>query len=184
MLRAICPSSGAIARALPRARFTAPISQLLPRSTAYAKCAWPIQRRTLFANPPQVIKGTVNDPTPIPAPDKTHGSWHWTAERSIAVALIPLTIAPFIAGSLHPVTDAILAATLIVHSHIGFQSCIIDYFPCREFPKLGSMMHWVLRVSTILVLLGFYEYNTNDVGLTETIRRIWTAKKEPKEPKN
>jgi succinate dehydrogenase (ubiquinone) membrane anchor subunit len=39
----------------------------------------------------------------------------------ISVALIPLTIAPFTAGSLNPVTDSILAATIVIHSHIGFQ---------------------------------------------------------------
>ena len=39
----------------------------------------------------------------------------------MSAALIPLTIAPFAAGSLNPVMDALLCAGLIIHSHIGFQ---------------------------------------------------------------
>lgn len=43
-------------------------------------------------------------------------------ERGISVALVPLTIAPFAAGSLNPILDATFIAALLVHSHIGFQS--------------------------------------------------------------
>jgi hypothetical protein len=42
--------------------------------------------------------------------------------RLIAAGLVPLTIAPFAAGSLNPTTDAILCATLLIHSHVGFES--------------------------------------------------------------
>lgn len=38
-----------------------------------------------------------------------------------SAALVPLTIAPFAAGSLNPITDAVLCATILIHSHIGFQ---------------------------------------------------------------
>lgn len=41
--------------------------------------------------------------------------------RLVAVGLIPLTIAPFAAGSLNPTTDAILCSLIILHSHVGFQ---------------------------------------------------------------
>lgn len=64
---------------------------------------------------------------------------------------------------------------LVVHSHIGFESCVIDYFPKRRVPKTRVAMHWILRISTVLVGVGLYEFETNDVGLTEAIKRIWTA---------
>ena len=72
----------------------------------------------------------------------THGSYHWTFERHaihpivikpgtwsvtdcvdrvISLGLIPLTAAPFIGGSLNPITDAVLCGMLLAHSHIGFQ---------------------------------------------------------------
>lgn len=41
--------------------------------------------------------------------------------RLVAVGLVPLTLAPFAAGSLNPVMDSILCALLVVHSHIGFE---------------------------------------------------------------
>lgn len=41
--------------------------------------------------------------------------------RAVCVGLIPVTIAPFAAGSLNPVMDAVLCTLLVAHSHIGFQ---------------------------------------------------------------
>lgn len=66
----------------------------------------------------------------------------------MSVALIPLTIAPFAAGSLNPVTDALLAAVLIIHSHIGFESCVIDYIPTRKYGSFAKIMGWVLKLAT------------------------------------
>jgi hypothetical protein len=63
--------------------------------------------------------------------DMEHGAWiegddikEHNADkrtRAISVGLIPLTLAPFAAGSLNPLTDSILCALLVVHSHIGFE---------------------------------------------------------------
>ncbi|KAF8425679.1 succinate dehydrogenase membrane anchor subunit [Tirmania nivea] len=124
---------------------------------------------------PQVIEGDVNTPAPVPDPNPVHGSYHWSFERIISAALIPLTIAPFAAGSLNPIMDAALAATVVIHSHIGFESCIIDYIPRRSMAGLHRFMRWLLNGCTALVLLGLYEFETNDVGITEAIKRIWKA---------
>lgn len=70
---------------------------------------------------PQVIHGGVNDPAPVPKSSPTHGSYHWTFERLLAVAIIPLTIAPFAAGHVNAAVDAALVFTILLHSHIGFQ---------------------------------------------------------------
>ncbi|KAL2368428.1 succinate dehydrogenase (ubiquinone) membrane anchor subunit [Blastomyces gilchristii SLH14081] len=132
-------------------------------------------RRDLLPPPPQTIQGTMNDPAPLPPTSPSHGSYHWTFERAIAVALIPLTIAPFAGGSLNPVMDAVFCGTILMHSHIGFQSCIIDYIPGRRFPKAKKAFDWLLRVMTLTVAVGLYEFETNDVGVTEAIKRIWKA---------
>jgi succinate dehydrogenase (ubiquinone) membrane anchor subunit len=42
-----------------------------------------------------------------------------------------LTIAPFAAGSLNPVTDSILCALLVIHSHIGFEYVSSLLYPRR-----------------------------------------------------
>jgi succinate dehydrogenase (ubiquinone) membrane anchor subunit len=106
----------------------------------------------------------------VPPASPSHGSYHWTFERLVSAGLIPLTIAPFAAGSLNPTTDAIL-----IHSHIGFESMVIDYIPVKRLPKTRVLFWWGLRLATVVVGVGLYEFETNDVGITEAIKRIWTA---------
>jgi succinate dehydrogenase (ubiquinone) membrane anchor subunit len=110
-----------------------------------------------------------------------------------------LTIAPFAAGSLNPVTDSILCALLVVHSHIGFEyvhhhypnigetcpsycnntnmtrSCIVDYFPKHRVPLVRNISMWALRIGTLTLGLALYSFETNDVGITEAVARLWHA---------
>lgn len=86
-----------------------------------------------------------------------------------------MTVAPFAAGTLNPTTDAILCATILIHSHIGFEAIVTDYIPGRELPKTRKAFDWALKAATVLVGVGLYEFETNDVGLTEGIKRIWKA---------
>ncbi|KAH8597671.1 CybS-domain-containing protein [Bisporella sp. PMI_857] len=131
----------------------------------------PIARPTVR----EVINGTVNDAAPVPHSSPTHGSYHWTFERLISVGLVPLTVAPFAAGSLNPTTDALLCATLLIHSHIGFGAIITDYVPVKRLPRSKFVFDWGLKLATVVVGVGLYEFETNDVGVTEAIRRIWVA---------
>ncbi|KAK2073855.1 hypothetical protein P8C59_008100 [Phyllachora maydis] len=132
-------------------------------------------RQNILPPGPQVVDGTINDPQPLPKPSPVHGSYHWTFERGMAAALVPLTVAPFAAGSLNPTLDAVLCGVLLVHSHLGMQSIIIDYVPKRRYPGAHRLVWWGLNAATAVVGLALYEFETNDVGLTEAIRRIWTA---------
>ncbi|EGC44250.1 succinate dehydrogenase cytochrome b small subunit [Histoplasma capsulatum var. duboisii H88] len=132
-------------------------------------------RRDLLPPPRQTIQGTMNDAAPIPPTSPSHGSYHWTFERSVAVALVPLTIAPFAGGSVYPVMDAVICGTLLMHSHIGFQACIIDYIPAWRMPKARKAFDWLLRIMTLVTAVGLYEFETNDIGMTEAIKRIWKA---------
>ncbi|KAI5816047.1 CybS-domain-containing protein [Pyronema omphalodes] len=142
-----------------------------PRARVFSTTA----TRAILPAGPQVIDGTVNDAAKVPETNPTHGSYHWSFERLISVALVPLTVAPFAAGSLHPITDAVLGATLVMHSHIGFQACVVDYIPHRKYPKSLKAAKWALNGATALVLYGLYEFETNDVGITEACKRIWKA---------
>lgn len=117
----------------------------------------------------------VNDPAPVPEPNAAHGSYHWAFERLLAAGIAPLAIAPFAAGSLNPTLDAVLCSGLLIHSHLGFQSCIIDYVPKREHPGLHRAAWWLLNLATVTVGVGLYEFETNDVGVTEAIKRVWKA---------
>ncbi|KAF9003081.1 CybS-domain-containing protein [Cyathus striatus] len=103
-----------------------------------------------------VYKGTVNDPTTFPPPSRVHGSYHWSFERLLSAGLVPLTLAAFAtSGSSYPVLDGLLGISLVIHSHIGFDSMIVDYLHPRKFP-VGPATTWTLR-------------------LTELIARVWTA---------
>ncbi|QSL64598.1 hypothetical protein MERGE_001899 [Pneumocystis wakefieldiae] len=132
----------------------------------------PVSFKTFFMKqglgktPPQVVLGSVNDPTPTPLPSPIHGSYHWTFERFISLSLVPLVLAPFVGSNTTPIFDAILSLGLVVHSYIGFDTCITDYFPKREYGSFSSFLRWVLRGTTGLVFLGLYEFETNDVGIT------------------
>lgn len=71
---------------------------------------------------------------------------------------------------------------------------IVDYVHKRKFPILGPVLSWTLRTATVGVLVGVYQFNTNDIGainipchpifpyltwirigLTELIAKVWTA---------
>ncbi|GJC85061.1 succinate dehydrogenase cytochrome b small subunit [Colletotrichum tofieldiae] len=119
--------------------------------------------------------GPLNKPAPVPPPSPAHGSYHWTFDRLLAAGLVPITIAPFAAGSLNPTTDAILCAMILIHSHTGFQNIIIDYVPTKHYPKSRKATMWGLNLATALVGLGLYEFETSDVGVTEAVARLWRA---------
>ncbi|TKY89977.1 hypothetical protein EX895_001275 [Sporisorium graminicola] len=121
------------------------------------------------------VKGTVNDPTPFPEPNAAHGSNHWAFERGLSVALVPLVAAGFAKHGSSAILDGAIALTLVVHSHIGFDCIIADYLHKRKFPVVGPLATWTLRATTLATLYGLYEFNTNDVGLTELIAKVWTA---------
>lgn len=111
----------------------------------------------------------------MPPPSPSHGHYHWTFDRAIAAGLVPLSVAPFAAGSLNPTLDAILCGTLLVHSHMGIQQVIIDYVPTWSYGTLRKFCIWALNGATILAGIGLYEFETTDVGLVEATKRLWKA---------
>ncbi|KAF0421473.1 mitochondrial inner membrane protein [Gigaspora margarita] len=126
-------------------------------------------------NGAEYIKGSVNEAVVLPPRDKVAGSYHWDFERLLSVTLIPLTIASVVKGGAHPITDLCLGVILPFHCHIGFDAMITDYFPHRRNPVLNRSFSWGLRAVTLIVLYGCYEFNTNDVGLTELVKKVWHA---------
>ncbi|KAG6817241.1 hypothetical protein H0H87_011298 [Tephrocybe sp. NHM501043] len=123
-----------------------------------------------------VYKGTVNDPTTFPPPSRAHGSYHWAFERLLSASLVPMTVAAYATtGSNYPIVDGLLGISLVMHSHIGFDACLVDYVHKRKFPKIAPVATWTLRAATVGVLVGVYQFNTNDIGLTELIAKVWAA---------
>jgi len=44
-------------------------------------------------------------------------------------------------------------------------------------PGWRKAFDYLLILATLVVGVGLYEFETNDVGVTEAIKRIWRAKK-------
>ncbi|KAF8921616.1 mitochondrial inner membrane protein [Mucidula mucida] len=160
------------------------VRSTLPRSLAHRAARTPAlpQVAVRFASEATyvpggpVYKGTVNDPTTFPTPSKSHGSYHWAFERLLSAGLVPLTAATFVtSGTNYPILDGILGVSLVMHSHIGFDAIFTDYVHKRKFPILGPTVSWGLRAATVGVLVGVYQFNTNDIGLTELIAKVWSA---------
>lgn len=52
---------------------------------------------------------------------------------------------------------------------------IADYFRPWRVPKTSAFLNWLLRGFTLATAVGLYEFETNDVGVTEALKRIWKA---------
>jgi hypothetical protein len=70
---------------------------------------------------------------------------------------------------------------------------VVDYLHPRKYPVIGRIATWTLRSATVGVLIGVYQFNTNDIGacyyyftgfinvsdgragLTELIGKVWSA---------
>lgn len=124
--------------------------------------------------PPGFIVGTVNDAYIPPTPEKTHGSYHWAFERTVAAGLVPLTIAPFFTG-VSTVADAALSSLLLFHCYTGFQSCIIDYIPSRVYGKYHHYALTLLLLGTGVGAYGVYEIEKREGGVTNIISRVFKA---------
>lgn len=90
----------------------------------------------------------------------------------MSIATVPLLGSAVFLGSI-PSVDFALGVVIPLHCHIGFDAIIQDYLPARRAPTLNSIAKWTLRGATLLTLYGCYEFNTNDVGLTALVKRVW-----------
>jgi succinate dehydrogenase (ubiquinone) membrane anchor subunit len=111
------------------------------------------------------------EPSP-PLKGKSHGSYHWIVEKLASVLLVGLIPATFIAP--HPGMDYALGILLPIHCHLGVMQVITDYLPKRKFPIIYFVSSNGLRLATFLTLCGLYLLNSEDIGITATVRRFWS----------
>ncbi|KAF9307626.1 membrane anchor subunit of succinate dehydrogenase, Sdh4 [Linnemannia elongata] len=110
-----------------------------------------------------------------PTPNQLHGSYHWDFERLLSVSMIPLFAASAMQGA-HPITDSLLGVVVPIHCHIGFDAMVTDYLHPGKVGVFGNKaITWTLRGVTVLALYGCYQFNATDIGLTELVKKAWTA---------
>lgn len=94
-------------------------------------------------------------------------------ERALSVVLLPLVLVPIFIGP-NPIVDFGLGLVLPVHCHLGFSAIITDYLPKRKFKYIHSASVFTLYIVTLLSMYGCYEYNTNSIGITAFVGKLWT----------
>lgn len=55
------------------------------------------------------------------------------------------------------------------------RASIIDYFPKKRVPLIRNLSMWALRIGTVTLGIALYSFETNDVGITEAVARLWHA---------
>ncbi len=120
---------------------------------------------------------TASSDTTVEEKSKVHGSYHWDYERALSVVSLPLILSAMVVGP-QPAIDLALGIVIPAHCHLGFDAVITDYLPKRRVGALHSVATWALRITTLLTLYGCYSFNTNDIGITEFVKRVWTGKKD------
>ncbi|EMG46890.1 SDH4 Succinate dehydrogenase [ubiquinone] cytochrome b small subunit [Candida maltosa Xu316] len=128
----------------------------------------------LIPQPPGGIIGTVNDAYVPPPPTKSEGSLHWTSERVVSIALLPVVLAPFITGA-STLIDSTMSSLLLFHCYAGFQSCIIDYIPKRVYGAYHNYAMYLLTFGTGVAGYGVYQIEKNEGGVSNIIAKIWKA---------
>ena len=58
--------------------------------------------------------------------------------------------------------------TLTGLSFAQLDALLVDYLHPRKFALLGKVLPWVLRATTVGVLVGVYQFNTNDIGASSS----------------
>ena len=91
----------------------------------------------------------------------------------MSVATVPLVVVPLIMGPSKSV-DFLLGFVIPIHSHLGFGQIVTDYLNPRKIGVMGNgIAKGAVLLSSLTVTYGLYKFNTQDVGITEFVRRLW-----------
>lgn len=93
----------------------------------------------------------------------------------VSIAAFGSTIQGSVQSSLTWSPKDDLALIKYAFTHVHRSACITDYFPKWRVPGWRKILNWARNLALVIVGWGWYEFETNDVGLTEGIKRIWKA---------
>ncbi|XP_037948556.1 succinate dehydrogenase [ubiquinone] cytochrome b small subunit, mitochondrial [Teleopsis dalmanni] len=96
----------------------------------------------------------------------------WKAERIVSAAL--LGIMPIAIMFPSQTLDALMAISIIIHTHWGVEAIITDYMrPNVVGPMVPKVSHMALILVSIASLGGLFYLIFNDIGISKTIRQFW-----------
>lgn len=147
------------------------VGALQPARTLSLKPDFSKLRKT--PQPPGFVVGTVNEAYVPPPVNHYQGGYHWTYERAVSIAMVPLAMTPFVAGVEYPMIDTAFCCGLLFHCHSGLKSCIIDYIPKRVYGVWHGMASKLLTLGSVVSLYGIYVLETANNGLFDLIRSMW-----------
>ncbi|KAJ3065322.1 membrane anchor subunit of succinate dehydrogenase, Sdh4 [Quaeritorhiza haematococci] len=112
---------------------------------------------------------------------KIHGSYHWTIEKVGSLAMIPLFTSAFLYGP-NPYVDLALGFLVPYHFGDALVGVTVDYLPARRVGNLlNKAMVYTIWGMCGLAMYGCYQFNTNDIGLTAMVGKLWNGPEEKKE---
>lgn len=109
--------------------------------------------------------------------DPLHGSYHWCFERLIATGTMFALGAMIFLPSASQLVDASLMVLLPIHTYQGFSAVIIDYLPKRKFKIIYTICKGSLLLITGISVYGLYKFNTENIGISTAIRKLWQETK-------
>ncbi|XP_017873710.1 PREDICTED: succinate dehydrogenase [ubiquinone] cytochrome b small subunit, mitochondrial [Drosophila arizonae] len=99
----------------------------------------------------------------------------WTIERVLSAGLLAIIPAAFIAPS--QVMDALLAISVVIHTHWGVEAMVVDYLrPSVVGNVVPKVAHIALILMSVAALGGLFYFIKNDIGLANGIKRFWAIK--------
>lgn len=99
----------------------------------------------------------------------------WNAERALSVGL--LGILPV--GLMFPsqAGDALIAVSIVMHQHWGLEAIVTDYVrPIVFGAAVPKIAHGLLLLVSAATLGGLFYFIHNDIGIANTVRKIWATK--------
>eukprot|EP00160_Parvularia_atlantis_P016350 Unigene5153_Nuclearia_a/m.15803 Unigene5153_Nuclearia_a/g.15803 ORF Unigene5153_Nuclearia_a/g.15803 Unigene5153_Nuclearia_a/m.15803 type:complete len:162 (-) Unigene5153_Nuclearia_a:150-635(-) len=97
---------------------------------------------------------------------------HWYAERAVAASLVVLVPLAVVAPS-KPV-DYVLGVVIPLHAYWGLEAFVVDYVQKHKKPTAHLVAMRGLQLFTLVALLGCYNLNAADIGLTNAIKMMWS----------
>uniref|UniRef100_A0A1B0AHH2 Succinate dehydrogenase [ubiquinone] cytochrome b small subunit n=1 Tax=Glossina pallidipes TaxID=7398 RepID=A0A1B0AHH2_GLOPL len=127
-----------------------------------AKCVKPFTR-TIAVSAPRMSAAGGNHTT------------LWTLERAVSLALLGVIPAAFLVPS--QTLDALMAVSLVLHSHWGIEAMITDYVrPAIVGNVLPKVAHASLLLLSMATLGGLFYLIYNDIGIAKSVKKLWAVK--------